>query len=394
MLGTGGTNGKNKTLFRLNMVKITGFETKEYPKTLVVGIDSPINPTKNIDSYFEEFLNLVRTNGVPYEHAHFIKLRSIDNAYFITEGKLAEIKDLCEKYHIKQVILSESIAPKQERNMSDFLGCTIIDRTLLILEIFEKSAHSGEGKTQVEIAMLQYLKSRLAGKGITLSQQSGSIGVRGGFGETLKERERRQIDNLIKRLTRELAQLERTRETQRKQRVGANIPQICLIGYTNAGKSTILNSLTKSNVLAEDKLFATLDTTTRELFVNGVKKGLLSDTVGFIQNLPHRLIEAFKSTLAELQYADLLVQVVDISDSNWEEHIGVVQQILGELNVQKEMVFVFNKSDKIEITKPLLLKMAKYQPHVLTNGLSRDGLKELSEFLANWNPHKETTQTK
>ena len=375
------------------MVKITGFETKEYPKTLLVGVDTPINRTKKIDSYFEEFLNLVKTNGVPYEHAHFLKLRSIDNSYFLTLGKLEEIKELCEKYDIKQIFISEAITPKQERNMSDFLGCKIIDRTLLILEIFEKSAHSAEGKTQVEIAMLQYLKSRLAGKGLHLSQQSGSIGVRGGSGETLKERERRHIDLLIKRLTRELEHLGRTRETQRKRRITSGIPQMCLIGYTNAGKSTILNSLTKSDVLAEDKLFATLDTTTRELYLNGTKKGLLSDTVGFIQNLPHRLIDAFKSTLAELQFADLLVHIVDISDPNWEEQINVVQQILGELKVQKEMVFVFNKSDKIEVDKQLLLAIAKYQPHVLTNGLTRDGLKELSEFLTNWTPSTQETKS-
>lgn len=368
------------------MAKITGFDTTEYKKTLLVGIDSPMNRTKKIDSYFEEFLNLVKTNGTPYEHVHYVKLRTIDNAHFLTMGKLEEIKELCDKLGIEQVILSEAINPKQERNISDFLECSITDRTMLILEIFDKAAHSAEGKTQVQIAMLRYLKARLAGKGIHLSQQKGVIGLRGGPGETLKERERRHIELLIKRLTRELEQLSRTRATQRKKRLTAQIPQMCLIGYTNAGKSTILNTLTRSDVLAEDKLFATLDTTTRELFINNTKKGLLSDTVGFIQNLPHSLIEAFKSTLAELQFADLLVHVVDISDPNWEEQIAVVQNILNELKVQKEMVFVFNKSDKIEISKALLLSIAKYQPHVLTNGLTREGLKELSDFLAGWQP--------
>lgn len=368
------------------MVKITGFDTTVYPKTLLVGIDSPLNRTKKISSYFEEFLNLVKTNGTPYEHVHYLKLRTIDNAHFITLGKLEEIKELCEKFQIKQVILSEAISPKQERNISDFLDCAITDRTMLILEIFDKSAHSAEGKTQVQIAMLRYLKARLAGKGIHLSQQKGVIGLRGGPGETLKERERRHIELLIKRFTRELEQLSKTRETQRKRRIVAQIPQMCLIGYTNAGKSTILNTLTRSDVLAQDKLFATLDTTTRELYINSLKKGLLSDTVGFIQNLPHSLIEAFKSTLAELQFADLLVHIVDISDPNWEEQIGVVQNILTELKVQKEMVFVFNKSDKIEIDKNLLLSIAKYQPHVLTNGLTREGLKELIDFLAGWTP--------
>lgn len=371
------------------MAKITGFDTTEYPKTLLVGIESPLNRTKNIDSYFEEFMNLVKTNGIEYEHAHFLKLRTIDNSFFLTLGKLEEIKKLCEEHEIKQIIISESISPKQERNIADFLECTIIDRTMLILEIFEKAAHSAEGKTQVQIALLQHLKSRLAGKGIHLAQQKGSIGVRGGAGETLKERERRYIELLIKRLTRELEQLAKTRETQRKRRLASQIPQLCLIGYTNAGKSTILNTLTKSNVLAQDKLFATLDTTTRELFIHNKKIGLLSDTVGFIQNLPHKLINAFKSTLAELQYADLLIHVIDISDPNWEEHIGVVQHILNELKVHKEMIFIFNKSDKVELDKKLLLAMAKYQPHALTTGTSRGGLEELSEFLASWTPQPE-----
>jgi GTP-binding protein HflX len=287
------------------------YQASDYrPKVLLVGIHALYNKTTYIKSYFEEFINLVKSNGITYDEITYIKLRSIDAGTFITEGHLDDIKKICDEKNIDEVILSEPISPQQERNLHDYLHCRIFDRTQLILEIFEKSAHSAEGKAQINIAMLEYLKSRLAGKGIHLSQQSGVMGLRGGFGETAKEKERRHIDDHILKLKRQLEQLGKTRETQRKQRLKSKLPLFCLIGYTNTGKSTILNALTKSNVLAEDKLFATLDTTTRELFINSKKKGLISDTVGFIQLLPHHLIEAFKSTLSELKYADLLLQVV------------------------------------------------------------------------------------
>ena len=216
------------------------------------------------------------------------------------------------------------------------------------LEIFEKGSHSAEGKLQVQIAMFQHKKGRLAGRGIYLSQQGARIGTTGP-GETQKEIDARHIETSILKLKRQLVRLKQARETQRKQRLASQIPLFCLIGYTNAGKSSILNALTKSNVLAEDKLFATLDTTTRELYIDGKKKGLISDTVGFIQQLPHHLIEAFKSTLSELHYADLLIQVIDISDPNWEAHIAVVHKILEDLEIDKDMLYVFNKADKVDM---------------------------------------------
>lgn len=353
------------------------------PRTLVIGIQAPYNMTANIQSYFDEFINLVKTHGTTADELLFIKLREIEPATFITKGKLQEIYEFCKKKDIDQVIISEPLTAQQERNLQDQLHCNIIDRTQLVLDIFERNAHSAEGKAQVAIAQLQHRKTRLAGRGIHLSQQAGIMGLRGGFGETLKEKERRHIEHEILKLKKQLRQIQQTRQTQRSARLESNIPLICLIGYTNAGKSTILNTLTKANVLAEDKLFATLDTTTRQLFIDGKKKGLLSDTVGFIQLLPPKLIEAFKSTLSELEYADLLLHVVDISDPSWEEHIEVVNNILEELAIEKPILYVFNKADKIELQPRLQDQIDKYLPNVVISATDKSSIAPLINFL-NW----------
>ncbi|MFC1842105.1 GTPase HflX [Candidatus Dependentiae bacterium] len=377
------------------------------PKTALLGVHAPYNRIKNIQSYYEEFVNLVRSNELAHDEEVYMKIRDVNPVYFLTKGKLQELKDFCEKNEIEQLIISEPLSSQQEKNLSDYLGCNVCDRTQLILEIFEKHAHSAEGKTQVEIAMLRHQKTRLAGKGIHMSQQSGITGKIGGPGETAKERETRDINQQISTLKKRLEKLKKVRETQRKNRFRTNVPNICLIGYTNAGKSTILNTLTKSKVLAEDKLFATLDTTTRELYIGGKKKGILSDSVGFIQQLPHNLIDAFKSTLDELQYADLLLHVIDISDPNWEMHTRIVNDILQDLNIEKDILYIFNKSDKIDgiIPKPLfdtkpdieqdsephdsesnllLEQVKRYNPYVLTSAKSKDGVKDLVNYLSTW----------
>lgn len=359
------------------------------PKVLLVGIHAPYNTIPNIQSYYEEFINLVKSNNIPFDETIFFKLRDIDSSTFISKGKLEEILAICEKYHIDEVIVSEPLTPQQERNLRDYLHCKVFDRNQLILEIFEKNALSAEGKMQVEIAMLQHQKSRLAGKGISLSQQRGR-GVIGGAGETGKERERRHIEEEILKLKKQLQKLHQTKETQRKQRLTTKVPLICLIGYTNAGKSTILNALTKSDVLAEDRLFATLDTTTRQLFIDSKKIGLISDTVGFIQLLPPNLIEAFKSTLSELQYAHLLLHVVDISDPNWENHIHVVQEILDDLEVDKPMLYVFNKADRVDLTPQQQALMEHFIPHVLISAVTKQGLQPLLDFLELW--HKNSSK--
>ncbi len=359
--------------------------TLTHPKTLLVAIHTPSNVTKNIQSYFEEFKNLVASNGIIYDEVYETRIRGIDPAYFLTKGKLEEVLDLVTKHQIEEVIISEPLSPQQERNLSELFHCRVFDRTQLILEIFEKGAQSAEGKTQVELAFLTHRKSRLAGRGIHMSQQGGRIGTRGP-GETAKEKEMQHIERRMLKLKKELEQLEKTRETQRKRRLESGIKQICLIGYTNAGKSSILNALTHSQVLAEHKLFATLDTTTRELYIDGKKKGLISDTVGFIQQLPHHLIEAFKSTLTELLYAHLLFHVVDIADPNWQSHIQVVMEVLKELDVDKPMLYVFNKADLIPDKEVLEPAVKKYQPHVFTSAITPGGLEPLIEFLRTWKP--------
>jgi GTPase len=359
--------------------------TKTYPKTLLLGVQTPEHYMVNAESYFEEFRNLARTNGVQDATEVNIKIRTIDPGYFLTKGKRDEIKAFCDEHEVKQIIISEPLSSRQAGNLGELFNCNIFDRTELILEIFEKSAHTAEGKLQVAIAQLQHKKSRLAGRGINYAQQSGAIGVRGGFGETAKEKETRHIDDSILQIKRHLVKMHSARETQRKQRLSNNEPNICLIGYTNAGKSTILNILTNSNVLAEDKLFATLDTTTRSLFINGKKKGTISDTVGFIQQLPPRLIDAFKSTLSELHYADLLLHVVDIADAGWQNHIRVVHAILEDLNVETPMLYVFNKADKVDTTL-LAGALEKYEPHVIVSSLSKKDVAPLVKYLNTWMP--------
>jgi len=352
---------------------------------LLLGVHAPYNRTPNIEGYFQEFVNLAKSNGLPTDITMFMRIRDIDSAYFITKGKLEEVKKMCDEHNIDHVVISEPLSVQQERNLSDYLHCKVFDRTQLILEIFEKAADSAEGKTQVQIAMLQHKKSRVAGHGVHMSQQAGILGLRSGAGETAKERELRHLESLILKLRKQLVQIEKVRQTQRKRRLESNLPLMCLIGYTNAGKSSILNALTKSDVLAEDKLFATLDTTTRELYINNAKVGLISDTVGFIQNLPHNLIDAFKSTLAELQYADLLIEVVDASDPNWESHIEIVRNILNDLDLQhKEILYVFNKIDKVESTQQLLDAFDKYKPYVLTSALNKEEISPLKEYIESW----------
>lgn len=365
------------------MTRESYFFVNEHPKTLLLGIQTPYNTLHDIDSYFEEFINLVKSNGIPYDHELFIKLREIDNGYFLTQGKLQDLKEFCDAEEIEEIIISEPLTGQQARNLKDMLRCDVFDRTQLILEIFEKSAHSAEGKIQVEIAMLQYKKTRLAGRGKYFSQQAGRIGTKGP-GETQKEKDTRHIDNTIIKLKRQLEKLKQARETQRKKRLGSSLPLLCLVGYTNAGKSSLLNALTKSDVLAEDKLFATLDTTTRELYINSKKVALLSDTVGFIQLLPPQLIEAFKSTLSELDHADLLVHVVDISDPNWKSHVAVVNAILQDLDLDKPMVYVFNKADKVALIDFVKPSLSAYEPFVITSAIDTSGLSELEEFLSSW----------
>jgi GTP-binding protein HflX len=352
-------------------------------KILLLCIHAPYNRELSRDDYEAEFLSLVKTLDLEYDEKLSIKLRHIDKSNFLTKGKLLDLNTFCRENEIDEIVFSEILTPLQERNLEDFLGIQIYDRERLILEIFQNAAHTAEGKIQVEMAQLEYLKTRIAGKGIQLAQQAGHIGTRGP-GETEKEYLKRHLTEKFRQAKRRLLTLQKSREVQRKRRLESKWPLICLVGYTNAGKSTIINTLTKSKVLAEDKLFATLDTTTRELFIRHEKVGLLSDTVGFISQLPHHLIEAFKSTLDELQYADLLLHVVDVSNTSWPGQIDIVLDTLDTLGVgNKPMLYVFNKTDKLseEELEAIKAEIEEYSPHVLTNATSKDGLLELISYL-------------
>lgn len=356
-----------------------------HPKTLLLGIYAPYNNIREIQAYYDEFLSLVETLEIQYDETLFLKTRKVDKANFLTKGKLEEVLEVCEKNEIEEIIISEILSPLQERNLEEILNCKVWDREKLILEIFRKSAHSADGKIQVEMAEIEFLKTRLAGKGIELAQQVGIIGVKGP-GETSKEVIKRHLADKYRQAKKKLDTLQRSREVQRKKRFLSKIPLICIIGYTNAGKSSLINKLTKSDVLVESKLFATLDTTTRELFIDGQKKALISDTVGFISQLPHHLIEAFKSTLDELKYANLLIHVIDLSNPTWKDQINVVEETLKDIGIKQKELFVFNKIDKITQKDLTFLKseLKEYQPHVLIHTQSKEGIEQLIKFIKNY----------
>ena len=352
------------------------------PRTLVIGVFTP-GLQHEATHYFEEFSRLVETANIEPTQTLYIKLRSIDNAYFFTKGKLQEVAEYCTKNKIEQVLISNLLSPLQERNLEDILGCKVYGRAELILNIFQKAAHSAEGKIQVEMAILAHLKTRLAGRGQDMAQQEGYVGARGP-GESGKESLRRYYEEKIRQAKKRLVTLAKSREVQRKQRLRRGADLVCLVGYTNSGKSSILNLVTKSEVLAEDKLFATLDTTTRELFLGHDKKVLLSDTVGFISQLPHNLIEAFKSTLDELRYARLLVHVIDASNPAWHEQVAVVRKTLADLEIKAPVVNVFNKIDCLEEEELESLKetLEAYQPALVTHAKDKEGIEPLLDYLA------------
>lgn len=270
---------------------------------------------------------------------------SPDARTLIGSGKVAEIAELVKNNGISLVIFDCELSPMQIRNLEELIGATVIDRSMLILDIFAKHAKSGEGKLQVELAQLKYSAPRLVGKGKELSRQGGGIGSRGP-GESKLETDRRHLKERIATLEARHSELEHTRAIMRAQRDRSRIPKVALVGYTNAGKSTLLNAITDAGVLCEDKLFATLDPTTRKAALPSGESILLTDTVGFIRKLPHQLVKAFKSTLDEVRYADILLVTVDSSDHELLEHIAVTEEVITELSAsEKPRIYVYNKAD-------------------------------------------------
>ena len=272
-----------------------------------------------------------------------------DARTFIGEGKAEEIKALADANDASLIIFDNDLSPSQMNNLEQLTGRVILDRSALILDIFAQRARTGEGKLQVELAQYQYILPRLAGLGKSMSRLGGGIGTRGP-GESKLESDRRHIRRRIDKLRSDLEQVRQVRAVQRRQRRKTELPLVAIVGYTNAGKSTLLNLLTGAGIEANDRLFDTLDPTTRKKRISETQEILLSDTVGFIRKLPHHLISAFKATLEELRYADLLLHIVDVSDPDWELHMKTVDQVIAQLGAQEiPRVIVYNKVDRCDI---------------------------------------------
>ena len=304
----------------------------------------------HFDGGLEELGLLAQTAGLTPVARVVCKRRAPDAALFVGSGKADEIRFLAEQHGAVEVLFDQSLSPAQQRNLERHMELPVNDRTLLILQIFAQRARSHEGKLQVELARLQYISTRLVRRWSHLERQSGGIGMRGGPGEKQIELDRRMIGESIKRTKERLHKVKKQRQTQRRQRERRDTFNISLVGYTNAGKSTLFNALVKARAYAADQLFATLDTTTRQLYLGEANRSVsLSDTVGFIRDLPHGLIDAFEATLQEAVDADLLIHVVDAANPNYPEQIGEVQRVLGEIGAGAvPQILVFNKLDALE----------------------------------------------
>lgn len=312
-------------------------------KAILVGVINKRQDPEKAQEYLDELAFLSTTANINPVKLITQRLERPDKATFVGKGKLEEIKQYADAHEISTLIFDDELSPSQQKNLEKELKRKVIDRTFLILEIFASRARTAHAKTQVELARYQYLLPRLVGMWTHLERQRGGTGTRGGAGEKEIETDRRIVRNRIAALKMELEEIDRQMATQRKNR--GEMVRVALVGYTNVGKSTIMNALSKSDVFAENKLFATLDTTVRKVVLENLPF-LLSDTVGFIRKLPTQLVESFKSTLDEVREADILVHVVDISHPSFEDHIQVVNQTLVEIKAaDKPTLLVFNKID-------------------------------------------------
>ena len=327
---------------------MTGLDTTEKRnRAVLVGLDAFSLPREEnaTEESMEELSDLLETAGGVCVGMVTQSKDSPDPRTFIGEGKVAEVKQLVEVMDADMVIFDNALSPSQQRVLGEDIGVSVLDRSALILDIFAQRARTREGRLQVELAQYKYLLPRLIGMWKHLERQEGAIGTRGP-GETQLESDRRHIHRKISKLEGELKDVRRVRATQRERRIKNEVPVVALVGYTNAGKSTLLNKLTGSDIPANNRLFDTLDTTTRTLEVSDTCTALLSDTVGFIRKLPHHLVEAFKATLEELSFADLLLHVIDASNPQWREQAAVVDQLIVELGAeQTARIEVFNKCD-------------------------------------------------
>ena len=346
---------------------------------ILVGIAESGSDVSSVESSLDELSRLLDTAGGEV-FARVIQVKdSFDPRTCIGSGKVKEISELCKDNAIDLVVFDFELSPAQIRNLEEDIGedVRVIDRSMLILDIFALHAVTGEGKLQVELAQLKYSAPRLMGHGKDMSRLGGGIGTRGP-GETKLESDRRHLKKKVAILERRLEELEHNRNVMRAQRDRSGLIKIALVGYTNAGKSTLLNAMTGADVLSEDKLFATLDPTTRKLELPGGETVLLTDTVGFVRKLPHHLVNAFKSTLDEVRYADILLIVSDVNDPEAEEHIEVAESVIDELGASdKPKLYIFNKCDLIQGR----IQNFESDTRVLVSGSTGEGLDTLLSLI-------------
>lgn len=373
-----------------------GYEVdKEQEQAIIVGLELPSNRSSwKIENSLDELKQLADTAGANVVGRVWQKRDRPDAALYIGRGKLDEIRMLCQQTDADLVVFDDELSPAQQRNIEALLGIKVLDRTALILDIFAQRARTHEGKLQVALAQMQYNLPRIMGQGLVLSRLGGGIGTRGP-GETKLETDRRYIRDRINDIKKELEQVKKVRQLHRKQRENAGVTQVSLVGYTNAGKSTLLNELTatQSQVYVANQLFATLDPTTRVFKMDNQQEVSLTDTVGFVQKLPHQLVAAFRATLEEVVWADLLLHVVDVSHELYKEQIEAVNTVLKELNaLDKKIIMVYNKIDLVQDAE-LLSALAAQDNAVLVSAKSGTGFGELSSLIAkNLNMlHKQVT---
>lgn len=352
--------------------------TKRTERVFLVGLELKSRSTWDLQDSLNELSELASTAGADVVGNGTQKLEAPIAATFIGKGKADEFSRYCRSQDVDTIIFDDELSAAQSRNLEKVFGCKVLDRTALILDIFAQRAHTREGKLQVELAQLQHLLPRLTGFWSHLSRQKGGIGMRGGEGETQLETDRRRVQDRIARISVELETVRRQRATQRAGRQRNLWPLASIVGYTNAGKSTLLNALTGATALAEDKLFATLDPMTRRLRLPSNQNVLLSDTVGFIRKLPHGLVEAFKATLEEVVQAELLLHVVDLSHPQAEQQILAVNAVLEEIGADgKPTLMVFNKIDRFGSDELLKRYLERFPSAVGVSAKTCDGLPEL-----------------
>jgi len=350
-------------------------------KTLLVGLEHSGIVRWDVEDSLSELRQLAATAGAEVVDTIIQRLDRPTAPYYIGKGKAGEITKYCDEHQITSLIFDDELSPAQGRNLELLTSRKVLDRTQLILDIFARRARTREGRLQIELAQLQYLLPRLTRLWTHLSRQSGGIGTRGP-GETQLEVDRRRVQERIARLERDLKEVRKNRDVQREGRLRRNWPVASLVGYTNAGKSSLLNRLTGAGVLAEDKLFATLDPTTRQVTLPNHQKILLTDTVGFIRKLPHTVIESFKATLEEVQLSDLLLHIVDLSHPQFHEQMAAVDATLAELNASgKQTIIVFNKIDRVPDKEIVVNQLARHSGSVGISARTGQGINSLIEEL-------------